>query len=207
MLIKICGITSKEEIQSINEVKPDYIGFVFAESKRKVSVDEAKELSNALNKGIKIVGVFRNNSEEEILNILSKVPLDVIQLHGDEDNEFINSLREKSKVEIWKAITVSSKNDMEKALKYEVDTLVLDGSTPGSGNVFNWDNLKDININKRIFLAGGINENNVLEAINKVKPDGIDTSSGVEIIDEKGRRKDKEKMKRLIRKVRENNER
>ena len=207
MLIKICGITNLKEIQDINEVKPDYIGFVFAESKRKVSVDEAKELSNALNKGIKIVGVFRNNSEEEILNILSKVPLDVIQLHGDEDNEFINSLREKSKVEIWKAITVSSKNDMEKALKYEVDTLVLDGSTPGSGNVFNWDNLKDININKRIFLAGGINENNVLEAINKVKPDGIDTSSGVEIIDEKGRRKDKEKMKRLIRKVRENNER
>ena len=207
MLIKICGITSKEEIQSINEVKPDYIGFVFAESKRKINADEAKKLSKALNRSIKIVGVFRNNSEEEILNILSKVPLDVIQLHGDEDNEFINSLREKSKVEIWKAITVSSKNDMEKALKYEVDTLVLDGSTPGSGNVFNWDNLKDININKRIFLAGGINENNVLEAINKVKPDGIDTSSGVEIIDEKGRRKDKEKMKRLIRKVRENNER
>lgn len=207
MLIKICGITNLKEIQDINEVKPDYIGFVFAESKRKINADEAKKLSKALNRSIKIVGVFRNNSEEEILNILSKVPLDVIQLHGDEDNEFINSLREKSKVEIWKAITVSSKNDMEKALKYEVDTLVLDGSTPGSGNVFNWDNLKDININKRIFLAGGINENNVLEAINKVKPDGIDTSSGVEIIDEKGRRKDKEKMKRLIRKVRENNER
>lgn len=207
MLIKICGITSKEEIQSINEVKPDYIGFVFAESKRKVSVDEAKELSNALNKGIKIVGVFRNNSEEEIINVLSKVPLDVIQLHGDEDNEFINRLREKSKVEIWKAITVTSRSDMEKALKYKVNTLVLDGSIPGSGNVFNWDNLKDININKKIFLAGGINENNVLEAINKVKPDGIDTSSGVEVIDEKGRRKDKQKMKRLIRKVRENNER
>lgn len=207
MLIKICGITSKEEIQSINEVKPDYIGFVFAESKRKVSVDEAKELSNALNKGIKIVGVFRNNSEEEIINVLSKVPLDVIQLHGDEDNEFINRLREKSKVEIWKAIIVTSRSDMEKALKYKVNTLVLDGSIPGSGNVFNWDNLKDININKKIFLAGGINENNVLEAINKVKPDGIDTSSGVEIIDEKGRRKDKQKMKRLIRKVRENNER
>lgn len=207
MLIKICGITSKEEIQSINEVKPDYIGFVFAESKRKVSVDEAKELSNALNKGIKIVGVFRNNSEEEIINVLSKVPLDVIQLHGDEDNEFINRLREKSKVEIWKAIIVTSRSDMEKALKYKVNTLVLDGSIPGSGNVFNWDNLKDININKKIFLAGGINENNVLEAINKVKPDGIDTSSGVEVIDEKGRRKDKQKMKRLIRKVRENNER
>lgn len=207
MLIKICGITKSQEIQDINEVKPDYIGFVFAESKRKVNAIEAKELSSILNKNIKIVGVFRNNTEEEILNVLKEVPLDAVQLHGDEDNEFISNLRKKTNVDVWKGVSVKSKNDMEKALNYEVDTLILDGSTPGSGKVFDWSNLSDIKLNKRIFLAGGINEKNVLDGIKAVNPDGIDTSSGVEIIDDRGRRKDKEKMKILIRKVRENNER
>lgn len=207
MLIKICGITKLKEIQDINEVKPDYIGFVFAESRRKVNSKEAKILSSTLNKNIKIVGVFRNNTEEEILNVLKEVPLDAVQLHGDEDNEFIRDLRKKVKVDIWKGVSVKSKSDMKKALTYEVGTLILDGSTPGSGKVFDWSNLYNTKSNKRIFLAGGINEDNVLDGIKIVSPDGIDTSSGVEIIDDKGRRKDKEKMKRLIRKVRENNER
>lgn len=204
MLIKICGITKLSEINYLNELKPDYIGFVFAKSKRQVSGEEASRLKEGLSKDIKTVGVFLNNTEEEILKVLDEVKLDVIQLHGDEDNDFIDKLRRKVKCDIWKAVSILSEEDMKKALEYNVDTLVLDGSNPGSGVSFDWTTLDRIDVNKRIFLAGGINEENVLDGINKVNPDGIDTSSGVEIVDELGRRKDKEKMRRLIRKVREN---
>ncbi|WP_253289297.1 phosphoribosylanthranilate isomerase [Clostridium sp. MSJ-8] len=204
MFIKICGITKLSEIDYLNELKPDYIGFVFAKSKRQISGREACILKEKLSKDIKTVGVFLNNTEEEILKVLDDVELDVIQLHGDEDNKFIDSLRKKIKCDIWKAVAILSEEDMKKALEYNVDTLVLDGSNPGSGVVFDWTALNKLDANKRIFLAGGINEENVLDGIKKVNPDGIDTSSGVEIVDELGRRKDKEKMRRLIRKVREN---
>lgn len=204
MFIKICGITKLLEIDYLNELKPDYIGFVFAKSKRQISGREACILKEKLSKDIKTVGVFLNNTEEEILKVLDDVELDVIQLHGDEDNKFIDSLRKKIKCDIWKAVAILSEEDMKKALEYNVDTLVLDGSNPGSGVVFDWTALNKLDANKRIFLAGGINEENVLDGIKKVNPDGIDTSSGVEIVDELGRRKDKEKMRRLIRKVREN---
>lgn len=203
MLIKICGITKLSEIEDLNELRPDYIGFVFAKSKRQIDGKTAYRLKENLDKDIKTVGVFLNNTEEDILNVLKEVELDVIQLHGDEDNNFINSLKKKVKCDIWKAVSISTKEDMDKAMSYNVDTLLLDGCNPGSGIAFDWKTLKDINVNKRIFLAGGINEENVLEGIREVKPDGIDTSSGVEIIDELGRRKDREKMTRLIRKVRE----
>ena len=203
MLIKICGITKLSEIEDLNELRPDYIGFVFAKSKRQIDGKTAYRLKENLDKDIKTVGVFLNNTEEDILNVLKEVELDVIQLHGDEDNNFIDRLKKKVKCDIWKAVSISTKEDMDKAMSYNVDTLLLDGSNPGSGIAFDWKTLKDINVNKRIFLAGGINEENVLEGIREVKPDGIDTSSGVEIIDELGRRKDREKMRRLIRKVRE----
>lgn len=203
MLIKICGITKLSEIEDLNELRPDYIGFVFAKSKRQIDGKTAYRLKENLDKDIKTVGVFLNNTEEDILNVLKEVELDVIQLHGDEDNNFIDRLKKKVKCDIWKAVSISTKEDMDKAMSYNVDTLLLDGSNPGSGIAFDWKTLKDINVNKRIFLAGGINEENVLEGIREVKPDGIDTSSGVEIIDELGRRKDREKMTRLIRKVRE----
>lgn len=207
MLIKICGITNFEEIKDINELQPDYIGFVFTESKRKITIEQGRKLFNELNKNIKVVGVFRNNSLEEILKVLTIIPLDVVQLHGNEDEKFILALRAKVLCHIWKAVSINNKEDLMKALKYPVDTLILDGSNPGSGQVFPWNVLEGISIDKKIILAGGINEANVLEAISKVNPNGIDTSSGVEITDEKGRRKSKEKMEKLIRKVREINER
>ena len=163
MFIKICGITKLSEIDYLNELKPDYIGFVFAKSKRQLSGREACILKEKLSKDIKTVGVFLNNTEEEILKVLDDVELDVIQLHGDEDNKFIDSLRKKIKCDIWKAVAIFSEEDMKKALEYNVDTLVLDGSNPGSGVVFDWTALNKLDANKRIFLAGGINEENVLE--------------------------------------------
>ena len=205
MLIKICGITQKEEIEALNILKPDFIGFVFAESKRKIEPKEARILFDNLEKDIKGIGVFRNNSKEFILDVLDKVPLFAIQLHGDEDEEFILDLKKKVNCEIWKAVSIKSREDMESAFNYPVETLVLDGSIPGSGELFPWEYLKDIKFTKRVFLAGGIKEENVLDAIVRVKPHGIDLSSGVEVINEEGIRiKSKEKMKKLINKVREN---
>ena len=202
MLVKICGITKLSEIEDLNALKPDYIGLVFAESKRKITKEQAKELINKLDKSIKTVGVFRNNTEEEIMDILTVADIDVIQLHGGETIEFVESLQNKTKKEIWKAASIKSKEDMSKALKYPVRTILVDGSNPGSGEIFPWKYLNNIETDKRIFLAGGINEDNVLEGISTVNPDGIDVSSGVEINDEYGRHKDFDKMKRLIDKVR-----
>ena len=208
MLIKICGITKSQEIEALNLLKPEFIGFVFAESRRKVDAKEARMLFNSLDKDIKSVGVFRNNSIQFILDVLAKVPLYAVQLHGDENQEFILQLQSKVNCEIWKAVSVKSEQDLQDALNYPVETLVLDGSNPGSGQIFPWKYLENTKFNKRVFLAGGINEENVLEAIAKVKPNGIDLSSGVEIITEEGIRiKSNEKMKKLIDKVRENNER
>ncbi len=203
MLIKICGITTLEEIDYINELKPDYTGLVFAESKRKVNIENGKKLLKALDKEIKSVGVFRNNTKEYIIEVVKNLPLDIIQLHGDEDNDFIDYLKSKTSCEIWKAVGIKSKDDLIKARSFNVETLLLDGSNPGSGELFPWEYLKEIHINKKFFIAGGINEKNVLEAMENVNPYGIDTSSGVETIENGIRKKDKEKIKRLIKKVRD----
>ncbi|MBS6602024.1 MAG: phosphoribosylanthranilate isomerase [Clostridium sp.] len=203
MLIKICGITTLEEIDYINELKPDYTGFVFAESKRKVNIENGKELLKALDKDVKSVGVFRNNTKEYIIEVIKNIPLDIIQLHGDEDNDFINYLKDNTNCEIWKAVGIKNKEDLIKAKDFNVETLLLDGSNPGSGELFPWEYLKEIDVNKRFFIAGGINEENVLEAMENVNPYGVDTSSGVETIENGIRRKDKEKIKRLIKKVRD----
>lgn len=203
MLVKICGITTLEEIDYINELKPDYTGFVFAESKRKVNIENGKELLKALDKDIKSVGVFRNNTKEYIIEVIENIPLDIIQLHGDEDNDFINYLKDKTNCEVWKAVGIKNKEDLIKAKDFNVETLLLDGSNPGSGELFPWEYLKEIDVNKRFFIAGGINEENVLEAMENVNPYGVDTSSGVETIENGIRKKDKEKIKRLIKKVRD----
>lgn len=208
MLIKICGITNLEEIKALNELKPDYIGFIFTKSKRQVDINKAKTLFDSLDKDIKAVGVFRNNEMEFILEVLKEIPLYAVQLHGDEDIAFINELKKHTNCNIWKAYGVETKEDIITAMNYPVDTLILDGSNPGSGKIFPWECLDGIKFNKTVILAGGINEDNVIEGIEKVKPDGIDVSSGVEIIDKNGvRTKSREKIERLIKKVRYYDER
>lgn len=205
--IKICGITSIQEIECLNVLKPEYVGFIFAESKRKITKEQGRLLYESLNKDIKTVGVFRDNSLFYIKEILQYIPLDIVQLHGNEDSNFIASLKIATNCEIWKAISFKSRDELIEKLEYPVDTLILDGSNPGSGEVFSWSLLNGVRYNKKIILAGGVNENNVLEGINKIKPQGIDVSSGVEIINEDGTRiKSKEKIEKLIRKVRDSYE-
>ncbi|AGX43332.1 N-(5'-phosphoribosyl)anthranilate isomerase [Clostridium saccharobutylicum] len=222
--IKICGITNKKEIEYVNILKPDYIGLVFTQSKRKVNNEMAVGLLNELNSDIKSVGVFRDNSIKEILKVISEVRLDIIQLHGKEDLAFIRELRKnlKQEVKIWKALSITNNDEIEKYVNKDkinedyIESFLIDGANPGSGESYSLEDFK-LSINNKsnemtlnldskrnkFFLAGGINEKNVLERIEEVNPMGIDVSSGVEIIDEDGQRiKSFEKMKILIDKVR-----
>lgn len=206
MLIKICGITTLQEVEYLNEYKPDYAGFVFAKSKRQISKEVARDLVNHLDKDIKSVGVFKDNKIEEIIDVLNTVDLSVVQLHGDENQEYIDLLKQKissKNIEIFKAISVKSKEDLEKLDHYKVDMFLLDGSNPGSGEKFNWDIISSNKIDKMFLLAGGINVDNVGEAIDTAKPYGVDLSSGVETVDDMGNpKKDKLKIKNIIEKVR-----
>lgn len=222
MLIKICGITKKKEILFLRDLKPDYIGFVFAESKRKVTCEEVRELMKFIPKesSIKTVAVFRNNSLEYVKKIVDNLDLDVIQFHGDEDKNFINNVKSFTNKEIWKALCIDGYDNgnetkeiemIEKSLKEfsNVDSFLIDGVKPGSGEILSSNMLKAIgefmkNYNKKFILAGGINEGNVIEALVKAKPVAVDVSSGVERIDDVTgvREKDKEKVEGFIRKVR-----
>lgn len=191
--VKICGITQENEIDFLNELKPDYVGFVFAESKRKIDKVKASRLKSKLFKDIKTVGVFRNNSIDEINDIINQVNLDIIQLHGKENISYINTLRNivKEKIEIWKAVTIneiesifdlenhlySYKADNEKIIsKKLIDKYLIDGANPGSGKDYSLSKLYKISDQIKFFLAGGITPENVLDKINKIHPFGIDVS-------------------------------
>lgn len=216
--IKICGIKRKEEIKYVNDLKPDYIGFVFAKSKRKVTKENAAQLSLELSKNIKAVGVFRNNSIEEIIDVLKVVPLSAVQLHGDEDEQFIKVLRNniinsneisnKNNIEIWKAISVDSLEYIKKYLLSSsentlIDKFLIDGVDPGSGKTYSLSNIKNKLHLDNCFLAGGITPDNVIERIQAVNPMGIDVSSGVETLSYNNEYvKSYEKIKSLIDKVR-----
>lgn len=230
--VKICGITNKKEIEYLNILKPEYIGFVFAVSKRQVTYEKANELCSNLDKDIKKVGVFKDNSIDEILEVLGNVDLDVIQLHGKEDEDFINLLKKimNKSIKIWKAISIKDIESMKKFIvcnkqlvgnekqgDYLIDNFLIDGDNPGSGEAFSLENIseyfgEDYNIShvdacifkqSNFFLAGGITDENVIERIAKANPSGVDVSSGVEVIDGHGNRtKSFEKMKNLIEKVR-----
>lgn len=222
--IKICGITNKKEIEYLNILKPEYIGFVFTKSKRQITSKEAKDLCLNLDKKIKTVGVFKDNSINEILDVLEMVPLDIIQLHGKEDEQFISVLKKNinDAVEIWKALSVKDSENIKRYFLNKfvenneirnnnlIDNFLIDGDNPGSGEAFNLENISELfgenhKLEHNFFLAGGITEENIIERIAKAKPSGVDVSSGAEIIDEYGNRtKSFNKMKSLIEKVRNN---
>ena len=200
--VKMCGISKVETIPAIVDAKPDYMGLVFAPSKRQVTVDQAKTLVEELHKQyavrynsetIKTVGVFVNETVENLLKIAEEVKLDVIQLHGDEDESFIQILKEQSNVEVWKAVQVRSAADAEKWIDSSADMLLFDAyhkdERGGTGEVFDWSSLDEFE--RPFMLAGGIDSTNVARAIRTVRPYGIDISSGIETEGVK----DAEKMK------------
>ncbi|MFA6940039.1 MAG: phosphoribosylanthranilate isomerase [Clostridiaceae bacterium] len=198
--VKICGLTRYQDIKYVNELKPEYIGFVFAKSKRQVTLVQALELRKNLNKETKTVGVFVNESIKTVKEIAFAVKLDVLQFHGNEDREYINNFND---FEVWKALPVKNKNDLAQLDKFQNIRLLIDskveGAQGGSGKTFDWNILKDSNLKHKIILAGGLNCENIAKAIGIIQPYAVDVSSGVEI----NGIKDYQKMKEFIEKARE----
>lgn len=180
--IKICGLSRPEDIAFVNEALPDYIGFVFAKSRRQVSFETAKELKSILNPTIRTVGVFVNEDIERVIRLCNRNIIDIVQLHGDEGKDYILTLKEKISNPVIKAVRVRGKEDIRKAENLGSDYLLLDayreGQYGGSGNTFDWSVIH--NVSKPYFLAGGIQSDNIIAAINNVKPFAVDVSSGVE---------------------------
>ena len=200
--VKMCGISKVETIPAVVEAKPDYMGLVFAPSKRQVTVDQAKILVSELHKQyanrynrnviqwsndvvqefIKTVGIFVNETLDNLVTIATEVNLDAVQLHGDEDEAFIQSLKERTNVEVWKAIQIRSAADAEAWIDSNADMLLFDAyhkdERGGTGEVFDWSCLDEFE--RPFMLAGGIDSTNVARAIRTVRPYGIDISSGIE---------------------------
>ena len=192
--IKICGIKRLEDIEMVNRYKPDYIGFVFADSKRKVSHDLAKELKNNLDSDIISVGVFVDSPQEEILELFEEGIIEVAQLHGSESEQYILDLKKKTngELKIINAIEMTQEVDLLEYNDSNSDYLLLD-SGKGSGKTFDWSLIRK-DIKKEFFLAGGLNSENVTHAVEEFNPYAVDLSSSLETDDVKDENKIKEIM-------------
>ena len=195
--VKICGIRRMEDIDIVNRYRPDYIGFVFADSKRKVSHDLAYELKLNLDADIISVGVFVDASLDEILKLFDEGVIEMAQLHGSESEEYILTLKEKtnSELKIIKAIEMSEDVDLLEYNNSHADYLLLD-SGKGSGKTFDWS-LIESELNKEFFLAGGLNISNINDAIKEFDPYAIDLSSSLEVDGFKDESKIKELMEAI----------
>jgi len=216
-LIKICGLRREIDIEYANELRPDFIGFVFAESARMVSKSHALILKSRLDPSIKSVGVFVNADLYEILDICQRGIIDMIQLHGDENRDYILKLRTLTSHPIIKSFHIEASVQQSGITRYaaesedckarsgshEADFLLFDTFhnrlRGGSGLSFDWSLIGDVD--KPFFLAGGLNIDNITEAINIIKPYAVDVSSGVET----DGYKDFHKMSLLVNKVRGGN--
>ena len=192
--IKICGIRRLEDIEIVNKYLPDYIGFVFAKSKRQISYDKALHLKENLNKNIESVGVFVNADKKEVLNLFNNNIINIAQLHGGESEGYISDLKDMShnKLKIIKAIEISGNINLDEYNNTNADYLLLD-SGKGSGKTFDWDLIKT-RLKKDFFIAGGLNKSNLCEAIEKFNPYGVDLSSSVE----SNRFKDEKKIREIM---------
>jgi phosphoribosylanthranilate isomerase len=198
--VKICGLTRMQDTKYVNEILPDYIGFVFAKSRRQISPETAYQLKIFLDNRIAAVGVFVNESINIIADICSRGIINLIQLHGDESDEYIRVLRKEVSVPIIKAIRVKSMDSLREAGQSSCDYLLLDSYSEkqlgGTGKTFDWKFAKSIG--KPFFLAGGIQIENAKSAIEIAKPYSLDVSSGVET----DGLKDRNKIKQLVNLVR-----
>jgi phosphoribosylanthranilate isomerase len=199
MDVKICGLKRVEDALIVNEFKNiKYVGFVFANTKRKVSVEQAIAIKNELRADIKTVGVFTEMSPEDINKIAEAVGLDICQLHSDETNEECGQVN----AAVWKAIRVKDEDSVKIADDFTAaEGFVLDkykkDEYGGTGKKFDWELVENFSLNHFTILAGGIDKYNVLEAIEVVKPDVIDLSSSVETDGFKDYSKIKEFMERI----------
>ena len=177
--IKLCGLGRPCDIEWANALMPDYIGFVFAQkSKRFVSPERAKALREGLDSNIRAVGVFVNEAPEAVADLLNTGTIDLAQLHGGEDEEYIKALRGLTDKPLIQAFPVDSPADLEKARQSSADYVLLDNGAGGTGTAFDWALLKGFD--RPYFLAGGLGPGNVRQAIMALDPFAVDVSSGIE---------------------------
>lgn len=194
--IKICGLSSIQDIIWVNQLMPDYIGFVFAKSIRQVTEDTAQSIKKALDKRIKAVGVFVNEDMDFILSLCNQNIIDMIQIHGDEDEAYLRMLKSKTDKPVIRAFRIRSNDDIIRAEGSSADYVLLDsykeGTYGGSGHRFPWNMANELQ--REYFLAGGLHAGNIIDAVRECHPYSIDVSSGVET---KGK-KDIVKMREIV---------
>ena len=191
MLVKICGITTKDALETAIEAGADFVGFVFAESKRKILPEKAKELAKLVPQNIKKVGVFVDEPLENLLEIANWVGLDIVQLHGNESPEYAD----KIPFETIKVIKIDGKKMSQDIEDFANSILMFDAQISGGGEKFNWEAVDLDKIKgRKFFIAGGLNCENVISAIEYFSPFAVDVSSGVETDGQK----DAEKIRKFI---------
>lgn len=201
MEIKLCGMRREADIQAANDLLVNYIGFVFAKnSKRYITPDNAASMRRQLLPRIKAVGVFVDEDVKNVAELLNSNIIDVAQLHGNEDEEYIKRLRILTDKPIIKAFKIKAREDLVGIASSSANYVLLDSGS-GSGSVFDWDLIKSVE--RPYFLAGGLNAGNIEEAIRTLRPHAIDVSSGIEI----NGYKDIRKMTEFVEKARSINER
>ena len=194
--IKFCGLSRQGDIEAVNELKPEYIGFVFVKtSKRYISPEQAEELKKRLDPEIKAVGVFADEDPERIAEVCRKGIVEMVQLHGEEGEKEIRRLRSLICQPIIKAFCIKTAADIKIAKRCSADYILLD-SGAGTGIAFDWGQIG--NVGRPYFLAGGLRSGNVERALKQLKPYAVDVSSGIET----DGWKDKKKMEALIAAVR-----
>lgn len=198
--IKICGLKTLEDVAAVNQVKPDYVGFVFANTKRYVTDAQAKAMREMLLPEIQTVGVFVNEPMEHVIQLCREGTIQMIQLHGDESEAYAKALRKKVDNPVIRAIRVQSTQQILAFRNYPCDYFLFDtykkDTYGGTGETF--DRTLIPSINKPFFLAGGLGEDNVQEAIGQCAPYAVDVSSSVETEGNK----DVDKIVAFVKKVR-----
>lgn len=196
--IKLCGLRRPCDIEVANELRPDYIGFVFAKkSARYVSPEQAEALKKILHPDILSVGVFVNERAETVADLLSSGVIDMAQLHGREDETYMEALRRLTDRPLIKAFSVRGEEDIRSACQSTAELVLLDAGEGGTGTAF--DRTLVQNMNRPYLLAGGLDASTVGEAVKRWRPYGVDVSSGIET----DGYKDAEKMRAFVRAVRE----
>ncbi|MEW5784091.1 MAG: phosphoribosylanthranilate isomerase [Bacillota bacterium] len=199
--VKICGLTRQEDMAAANRCLPDYIGFVFAPgSRRRVTPGQALLLKEGLDSRIKAVGVFTNETAHNIALLCETGVIDIVQLHGDENEEFIRALKEKIICPVIKAVRVQSREQILQAQQFSCDLLLLDTYQPGqyggSGKTFDHSLIPALQ--KPFFLAGGLDAGNIKEAVVACRPFAVDVNSGAET----NGLKDENKIRQIIETIR-----
>ena len=176
--IKLCGLSRTRDILAANQLRPEYIGFVFApKSSRYISSEQARELKALLSPQIRAVGVFVNEGIDRVEELLNSGVIDLAQLHGSEDADYIRQLRTRTGKPVIQAFRITSEEDVKRAEHSMADHILLDAGA-GTGTVFDWSMLQQIR--RPYFLAGGLGPENVKGAVERLHPYAVDVSSGIE---------------------------